>query len=146
MVSVMLPVTVSPRQKLSHVFLVYTAVLFVCQVSKVSANLEHVCSPSHFENQQIGICGDRLATSVQFICQYAVSSARYLVKRSYPRDIDKEIHDIMLNKKDALSYLTKRSGYQGIVCECCINSCSVNELIQYCEPPSSRRIRSDYPK
>ena len=49
--------------------------------------------------------------------------------------------DPFLQKTEALSIFTairKRDspsngiGYQGLVCECCINQCSYNELNQYC--------------
>ena len=47
-----------------------------------------------------------------------------------------------LPKEKALSYLStisKRQGhgntYQNIICECCLNSCTTHELMEYCNPP-----------
>lgn len=39
----------------------------------------------------------------------------------------------LMQKKDALTVLKKRSfAYKGIVCECCENQCSDDELAEYC--------------
>ena len=45
------------------------------------------------------------------------------------------LQGIILGKREAVSYLTKRSSgttFQGIVCECCYNQCAFEELFQYC--------------
>lgn len=45
--------------------------------------------------------------------------------------------------KAFLSSPSKRgSSNQGIVCECCVNRCSLSELDQYCAQPGKRRRRS----
>ena len=50
---------------------------------------------------------------------------------------------IFLGKDDANSLLrVKRDMEVGIVCECCVNRCSKNELFQYCALDQARRRRS----
>ena len=66
-------------------------------------------------------------------------------------------HKLFLPRSDAMTYLVKRGitgagtkwhmaggpGYQGIVCECCYNSCAIKELKQYCAhiPSGKKRDR-----
>lgn len=58
-----------------------------------------------------------------------------------------EKRDITLSSDEANSYLTthrsKRSFNTGIVCECCLHSCSISEIEQYCANPRRRRSVRD---
>ncbi|BFZ24639.1 hypothetical protein BsWGS_27678 [Bradybaena similaris] len=89
-----------------------------------------------------GICGHHLANLLSMICESLQNShafTRYIVKRQTEKSLGDNLRSIMLNKKDALSYLAKREATGSIVCECCIHSCSVFELVQYCDLPSHYR-------
>nr|ANI85920.1 insulin-like peptide 3 [Sinonovacula constricta] len=48
-------------------------------------------------------------------------------------DLDKNTGQI-LTKESAMSFLNKRSDYyeQNVVCECCVFSCTVKEMREYC--------------
>lgn len=61
--------------------------------------------------------------------------------------LDHHLKDIILGKREALSYLHKRRavyGTQGITCECCYNSCTYSELAEYCnwQESDSQETRS----
>jgi len=48
-------------------------------------------------------------------------------------DLKQSFHDIVLSKKDAFNFLSKRQIYeQNIVCECCRFQCSIMEILGYC--------------
>lgn len=56
--------------------------------------------------------------------------------REETESISSRLKDILLGKKEALSYLHKRQasyGTQGITCECCYNACNFYELLEYCQ-------------
>ncbi|KAL8608728.1 hypothetical protein ACOMHN_067426 [Nucella lapillus] len=94
-----------------------------------------------------GICGKNLAQIVSVLCTPRGYVSNWFTKRSAPNKprqdgdfVNRNLRGILLNKKDALSYLHKREpratrrnfGSQGITCECCYNRCSYYELLQYC--------------
>ena len=43
-----------------------------------------------------------------------------------------------LQKSSALTYLQKRNTYKGIVCECCVHRCNLQEIDGYCMPSPKR--------
>ena len=52
-------------------------------------------------------------------------------------NVNEDLLEPFLHKENALTYLQKKSGYihgyyQGIVCECCVHQCTVDELKGYC--------------
>ncbi|KAK7106883.1 con-Ins Im2-like [Littorina saxatilis] len=125
------------------------------QVSTAAGGYEHTCDL----NTRLrgahsgGVCGRRLASLVAMLCEDRGHAGRYNHpdKRSV-RDttglVDERLRGILLNKREALSYLNtrvedtrvargarakRRSGVQGITCECCYNVCSMNELYEYCK-------------
>uniref|UniRef100_A0A0L8GK08 Insulin-like domain-containing protein n=1 Tax=Octopus bimaculoides TaxID=37653 RepID=A0A0L8GK08_OCTBM len=52
------------------------------------------------------------------------------------------LKDIIISKKKAKSYLVKRDrNWSGIVCECCYNTCTIEELLDYCKDPRDFRAR-----
>ncbi|KAH9503690.1 hypothetical protein Btru_067162 [Bulinus truncatus] len=110
-----------------------------------SAGYEHTCSSILTRPHRNGRCGRVLTDTVILLCN---SFSRFLVKRDTEREVDQKLKGVFLNKEKALSYLTKREARESIVCECCINSCTHTELIEYCdftvydtrpEPPSEYR-------
>ncbi|BFZ20731.1 hypothetical protein BsWGS_23770 [Bradybaena similaris] len=90
---------------------------------------DKICDPDNPQPAR-GICGQQLANLVSSICSYveALTEAR-------PTRRDVSGQDVMLGRKDALSFLSKRQRTGYIVCECCIHYCDVYELLQYCTIP-----------
>ncbi|XP_059169877.1 molluscan insulin-related peptide 3-like [Physella acuta] len=84
---------------------------------------DRTCS-YHDKPHSRGLCGSKLADTVQLLCE----------SRS-KRDAEKEGNDrfdvMALTKKSALAFLGKRQN-TGIVCECCYNQCSNDEILAYC--------------
>nr|AQS80519.1 insulin-like 2B precursor [Charonia tritonis] len=134
--------------------------LLALNVLWVQGGYEHTCTLATRRqgSHRAGICGSRLPKVIQQVCRvmgrgYAGAtvegrkrSARLQKLSRTTRDasFDENLRDVLLNKREALSYLKKRStrlstrgrlgrfGTQGITCECCYNQCSLSELLQYC--------------
>ncbi|XP_046563084.1 molluscan insulin-related peptide 3-like [Haliotis rubra] len=73
-----------------------------------------------------GIC-DNVPETMRRICRLFPRNAR-----SVDVDSGQELVKYRTSKKSALSYLSKRTGSQGFICECCWNQCSPRELVEYC--------------
>ncbi|XP_067675462.1 con-Ins Im2-like [Haliotis asinina] len=116
--------------------LVFLGVLFL-HVGWVLGDWEHSCSLETKREGPQGICGSRLPDVLDLVCRvYGGYTEKWFRKRS-DEDSKNRIKDIILGKRDALAYLSKRStssfGEQGITCECCYHRCSYSELRQYCK-------------
>ncbi|XP_059169871.1 molluscan insulin-related peptide 3-like [Physella acuta] len=94
---------------------------------------EHTCS-YHSRPHKRGLCGKRLADMVEYLCYSGFGNymSKVVRKRNAEIVIDENLRGILLNKKEALSYLTKREVRGSITCECCYNRCTQSELLQYC--------------
>lgn len=129
----------------------YTNICFLTLLVTLASNLdfslagfEHTCSPYQRPHPS-GLCGPALIEVIPTLCT-ALGGSVYSKMRS-KRDIDhvpEKMRGILLNKKDAMSYLTKREagGHRSITCECCYNQCNIVELLQYCSLPSLFHRRS----
>ncbi|KAH9500074.1 hypothetical protein Btru_076537 [Bulinus truncatus] len=73
-----------------------------------------------------GICGDAITNTIIYLCNNQRSNDNRL-----KRDSEEVLGTAALNKENALTFLSKRQ-FVDIHCECCINHCSVNELLYYC--------------
>lgn len=104
--------------------LVLTTALLLLLPFHIDADYEHSCTFHEKLNNQKYFCGDNLKKMLQTICRMVGRK-----KRSVDRS-EKVFHP----KKRALAMLNKRQneGNQGIICECCVNKCSLNEMAQYC--------------
>nr|AQS80518.1 insulin-like 2A precursor [Charonia tritonis] len=122
--------------------------LLALHVCAVYGSYEHTCTLSTRSRgaHRNGICGDNLARIVSLLCSPRGYVSNWFNKRSAPNrpddsSVEHNLRGILLNKKEALSYLHKRVprgtrgrsyGSQGITCECCYNRCTYYELLQYC--------------
>ncbi|CAG5135825.1 unnamed protein product [Candidula unifasciata] len=117
---------------------VYILILTLVQLVGVThADLERVCdyrSRAHHE----GFCGANLDNMLHLVCSGLNVNvpSKFIAKRQTDNFQNINLRSIMLNKKDALSYLAKRENPGNIVCECCYNPCTIYELSQYCDLPS----------
>ncbi|XP_076467062.1 con-Ins Im2-like [Babylonia areolata] len=147
----------------------------------VQGSYEHTCTLATRSRgaHPYGICGKNLARIVSILCAPRGYVGNWFTKRSASkrpasrakrfasrsdvigdaglgptRDagfVNEKLRGILLNKREALSYLQTRDhnnnnnnkhrepratrrafGSQGITCECCYNRCSYYELLQYC--------------
>nr|ANW11182.1 insulin-like peptide A precursor [Bugula neritina] len=120
----------------------YLLMLTLCclLVEEVEADFEHMCVHEDFSRSgAYSSCGSRLTSLVISKCD----GNPYLASRG-KRDLEK----ISLTTESANSYLRPKRNYEyvedgmgvGIICECCVNTCTIRELDQYCE--SKRKKRS----
>nr|QHI00148.1 insulin-like peptide [Sepia latimanus] len=122
----------------------------------VNAGLEHTCNEETIRQgpAQGAHCGVEIPNILQLLCAPAGYNERMsdrqrrnLVPTS--RAVGRRgngLRDIIISKRQAKSYLTKRDrNWTGIVCECCYNKCILEELLDYCKDPShfkSQQLRS----
>lgn len=138
------------------VWLVATLLTVCWRMDTALANFEHTCSGVDIEwrPHRHGKCGNSLRETVDTMCRFFAmpSLSKFLVKRDTSAQTSGKMGkmgSILLNKKEAMSYLTKREAHQSITCECCYHSCSYMELLQYCNVPerffrgSRRQNRQD---
>ncbi|KAK0052605.1 molluscan insulin-related peptide 3 [Biomphalaria pfeifferi] len=92
------------------------------------AEYDHTCNVLSRPHRN-GRCGRLLVDTVNLLCN---SFSGLLVKRDTTERVNENIKHILLNKKEALSYLTKREARGSIVCECCYHTCTISELLKYC--------------
>ncbi|XP_063403492.1 molluscan insulin-related peptide 3-like [Mytilus trossulus] len=123
----------------------YVLFVILMPISPTLAGLDKTCT-SEARDHQHGLCGRGLSETLQLICmgQYniPVPGKRDVDEDQYPRV--SRLQGIILGKREAFSYLSKRSSairFQGIICECCYNQCGYDELLQYC----SFRKKRDLP-
>ncbi|XP_076078985.1 con-Ins Im1-like [Mytilus galloprovincialis] len=112
----------------------------------VLAGFEKYCmsQTERYGGHKDGICGDELSLVVTLVCEgkFSLPKKRSVDHKNSNEDIFPRFSPLqgqILGKRNALSYLGKSkrfydygSSYQGIVCECCYNHCSLDELSQYC--------------
>jgi len=102
------------------------------------SNYEHTCSAGN-QPHPLGVCGPALTRVIDTLCDALERRgflARYMSKRdTRPHHIHEKMRGILLNKKQAFSFISKRSASGGIACECCYNQCHLYELAQYCHMP-----------
>lgn len=72
--------------------------------------------------------------SVTYLFPASISASKGLLSSTEDKhDLKQNLKDIILSKKDAVSFLSKRHiTEQNIVCECCRYRCSLFELMGYC--------------
>ncbi|XP_045179282.1 molluscan insulin-related peptide 3-like [Mercenaria mercenaria] len=116
-----------------HVLTVFT-LLYNLHVTV--GGFDHWCSPGMLPT---GNCGRSLDEVLRVYCgengyNYRDSSYENRQKRDTTREIKMELKDIIIGGQEAKNYFSKRTNfyYQGIVCECCIYQCDIDELISYC--------------
>lgn len=101
-------------------------------IDSVSADWSHSCS---LFNHRKGVCGSQLDELLESMCIFGYNWQGRRRREAEP-DTSGSLQNILIPQSEANSYLgrEKRSAFmfQGIVCECCINSCSVSELRSYC--------------
>ncbi|BFZ23978.1 hypothetical protein BsWGS_27017 [Bradybaena similaris] len=96
---------------------------------------DKICDPLNPKPAR-GTCGQQLADLIAMICAALQSQ-----NRNEPTGQVVTRPSLMLDRRDALSYLAKRQTTGYIVCECCIHACDYNELLQYCNlPPRLLRL------
>lgn len=109
------------------------------------ANYEHTCDFQSRPHPR-GFCGSALSDIIHNVCTSATARLlnRYMSKRDADTAPGERMRKIILNKKEAFSYLSKRETRGSIVCECCHNSCLISEMLQYCNIHAylSRRVRN----
>ncbi|NP_001191615.1 insulin precursor [Aplysia californica] len=101
------------------------------------ANFEHSCN-GYMRPHPRGLCGEDLHVIISNLCSSLGGNRRFLAKYMVKRDtenVNDKLRGILLNKKEAFSYLTKREASGSITCECCFNQCRIFELAQYCRLP-----------
>ncbi|RUS88969.1 hypothetical protein EGW08_003305 [Elysia chlorotica] len=130
------------------------------------AGLSHHCDFFQRRPHPNGLCGRRLPMVLNSLCQQFTRlltrgspQTKDAAKRAVHLGGETEGHDshvtplakdlaleedsslrlgdVFLERKSAMSYLSKRQVRGGIVCECCYNQCSVMELLQYCALPAT---------
>ncbi|CAG5135945.1 unnamed protein product [Candidula unifasciata] len=125
-----------PNLVLSRACLFTLILTLVQHVGITEANHERVCDYRSRPHDN-GLCGSNLADMLRLLCSMNSNHfTKYIVKRQTEKSLDDSLRNIMLNKKDALSYLAKRETSGSIICECCYHQCHVMELLQYCDLPS----------
>ncbi|KAK0050182.1 MIP III precursor [Biomphalaria pfeifferi] len=87
-----------------------------------------VCTSSSRSSSN-GICGGALYDAIHAVCDIYYPRNR----RDVMSDSVDPLADITVSKPNALSYLTKREhSVSNVVCECCLNQCSLSEMLDYC--------------
>ncbi|XP_036357072.1 con-Ins Im1 isoform X1 [Octopus sinensis] len=118
----------------------------------VIAGLEHTCNEETIRQGAAsgGYCGDKIPNFLRLICSPGGYSDGPRQRRNYVspyasrglRHRSSTLKDIIISKKKAKSYLVKRDrNWSGIVCECCYNTCTIEELLDYCKDPRDFRAR-----
>ncbi|XP_046346308.1 molluscan insulin-related peptide 1-like [Haliotis rufescens] len=101
----------------------------VCGVCPVNAYYEHTCYLDDRKPSVGGLCGRRASMMVDMVCRgsFGKRNVRFM-------DDDPSLEPVKFAapKREALSYLGKRTSEQGFVCECCYHRCSIGELREYC--------------
>ncbi|XP_050391399.1 con-Ins Im2 [Patella vulgata] len=124
--------------------LVLLGVLFL-NLGTVLGHLEWTCTLETKREAPRGVCGRRLPDLLSLVCvSFGGYREKWFRKRS-DEDTAHNLKNIILGKRDAFSYLSKRRssyGEQGITCECCYHACSFRELRQYCKDPNQIKKRS----
>ncbi|XP_046562404.1 con-Ins Im1-like isoform X2 [Haliotis rubra] len=106
------------------------ALCLVCGVCPVNAYYEHTCFLDDRQPSPGGLCGPRASDMVDMVCRGSYGRKRSV--RFLNDDPSLEPVKFASPKREALSYLGKRTSEQGFVCECCYNRCSFTELREYC--------------
>ncbi|GAB1600636.1 con-Ins Im1-like [Argonauta hians] len=111
----------------------------------VIAGLEHTCNEETTRQGAAsgGYCGDKIPNILRVLCTPGGYSDGHVERRSYGlRHRSSTLKDIIISKTKAKSYLMKRDrNWSGIVCECCYNTCSIDELLDYCKDPQEFKAR-----
>nr|P80090.2 RecName: Full=Molluscan insulin-related peptide 3; AltName: Full=MIP III; Contains: RecName: Full=Molluscan insulin-related peptide 3 B chain; Contains: RecName: Full=Molluscan insulin-related peptide 3 A chain; Flags: Precursor [Lymnaea stagnalis]AAB28954.1 insulin-related peptide III [Lymnaea stagnalis] len=115
---------------LTKAFMVTVFLTLLLNVSITRGTTQHTCSILSRPHPR-GLCGSTLANMVQWLCSTYTTSSK-VKRQAEPDEEDDAMSKIMISKKRALSYLTKRESRPSIVCECCFNQCTVQELLAYC--------------
>jgi len=102
-------------------------------------NHEHTCRSGFNRPHPRGVCGVSLALVIDNLCA-AMQRGGFLARVVHKREardtsnhVNEKMRGIMLNKKEAFSYLSKREATGSMTCECCYNQCRLFELAQYCQ-------------
>lgn len=74
----------------------------------------------------VHLCGRILSETVNAVCE------KYSVKRSMPYNSGLEQYWLWLRQHNALALASSRGKRDGIANECCLKSCSMDELLSYC--------------
>ncbi|XP_063401955.1 molluscan insulin-related peptide 3-like [Mytilus trossulus] len=91
---------------------------------------DRICN-SQSTPHPFGVCGSELSNIMQLICGDRGFNSRMSKRGEVIEDTtDSPLHGIILGKRKAMAYITKRRTH--IVCECCHNSCEFSEMEQYC--------------
>ncbi|XP_071092960.1 molluscan insulin-related peptide 3-like [Haliotis cracherodii] len=98
----------------------------LCGARPVYAGTTRVCFLNDRNPDPRGICNN-VPEQVSKICSVYGRSVR-----SVDGESGKELVKYRASKKSAFSFLDKRTGSQGFICECCWNQCSGRELVEYC--------------
>jgi len=126
-------------------------VLLCCRLS--DATHSHYCTTDDYMGltPTRGVCGNNLVQFMSLICKDkfyypSMKRAGQLSKRSVMRGssnlgkLDNDNSDdptsekgVFLDRKNAIALLSKRSESRGIICECCIHQCDVEEMRGYCQ-------------
>ncbi|XP_064594911.1 con-Ins Im2-like [Liolophura sinensis] len=119
--------------------------LLVMYLGCTYADLDKLCTSERRREGPVSgsVCGANLVQIVTDICfPYGINGANK--KRSVISTAeDVGLKEIFLNKRDASTYLSKRTLYEkGITCECCYHRCRFRELQQYCRSPNIYAKRS----
>ncbi|XP_060600844.1 con-Ins Im2-like [Ruditapes philippinarum] len=141
-------------------WMILTIIFTMYSFNAVLANWDRVCSPftKSFGPHPHGICGSRIDETLDLLCvggynEYP-SYGGFRKKRDIAEGHARDLHGILIKRKEANSYLVKRSNFyeRGVVCECCYHRCSVFELFSYCRGEPSflglfkRSVRDQEPK
>ncbi|XP_067662670.1 con-Ins Im1-like [Haliotis asinina] len=99
-----------------------------CLVEYTKNFPEHMKAPQHCSLLHYADC--------QKGCAPGGEAGHSLALRQSSGDVQsgQELVKYRTSKKSAFSYLPKRTGTQGFICECCWNQCSAWELKEYCGP------------
>jgi len=118
------------------------------------------CTPDEIfgYTHQRGVCGPQLMNTMKMVCRGRFFNPYYkragdgLAKRSIFSPSNPSLEDalsekfagekgVFLDKKNAIALLSSEASKRNyetdrptLVCECCVNQCTMDEMLHYCSP------------
>ncbi|XP_060070350.1 con-Ins Tx1-like [Ylistrum balloti] len=140
--------------------LMVVAIICTFYLFNAVASPDHLCSSD--ETERMGVCGTHLADDLSLVCRAVynkrgTSEVRDVTWSQYPKIVMKrdtniptvdwaktanmldkvkrknmeKLGKVALEKRNAFAYIsTIRQG--GLVCECCVHNCGLDEMKMYC--------------